>query len=143
MPSYATRQDIVDRYGESALRIAADRDGNAEADQQAVERALTDAAARIDSYLARRYALPLAATPPVLVGIAVDLALYALSGNAGALTEERRRRHDDAIRLLELIADNKAGLDLPSQQEGASRIRRIEADAAPRVFTRETLKLFR
>ena len=65
---YVTQQQLVDRFGERLLLQVADRAdppaGTINAD--VVARALADTDAMIDGYLAGRYILPLAATPPLL-----------------------------------------------------------------------------
>lgn len=58
--AYATRQDIIDRYGEDELIVAADHDEDGVADATVVEQGLADASDEIDAYLAGRYTLPLA-----------------------------------------------------------------------------------
>ncbi|KAB7624325.1 gp436 family protein [Alkalilimnicola sp. S0819] len=110
---YATEQDIIDRYGEEALVLAADRDGDGQADAGVVDRALADATAEVDTYLAARYALPLASTPAVLTRLTVDIAVYRLSPAADAGTDERRQRYEDATALLSRIARGGVSLGLP------------------------------
>lgn len=78
--SYATLEQLTTRFGEALLLQLTDRAtppaGAIDAD--VVARALADTDAAIDGYLAGRYALPLAATPALLVPIALALAIYAL-----------------------------------------------------------------
>ncbi len=111
---YAQSADITDLYGPDALYVA-DRDGDGVAEADAVDRALVEAAYEIDSYLATRYALPL---PPgtqvsVLRQLAVDIAVYRLAQSRDVLTEELRRRYDDATASLRRIADGKQALPPP------------------------------
>jgi len=119
---YATAQELEKRLGgEEALVILADRDGDGVADAELVERALTDATAEIDSYLAGRYNLPLATVPAVLVRLACDMAVYRITSEYGAgLTEERRQRYEDAVAWLKRAASGDVALGLPPQQEPAS-----------------------
>ena len=49
MAVYATLQDLQTRFGEDALLIAADRDGDNQVDAEVVEQALEDADAEIDT----------------------------------------------------------------------------------------------
>lgn len=71
-------------------------------------RALTDAAALIDSYIGRRYLLPMAVTPRVLIPYALDIARYRLDRIRNR--EDVRARYEDAIKWLEMVA--KGTLDL-------------------------------
>lgn len=109
--SYATEVDMLARFGADELTALADRDGNGSADSGMMERALDDASAEIDVYLAGRYALPLAHVPTVLVRIACDIARYRLW--ADRASDEVRRRYEDARRLLERIASGEVVLMQP------------------------------
>ena len=73
-----------------------------------ITRALTDSAALIDSYIGRRYLLPLLVTPQVLIPYALDIARYRLDRIRNR--EDVRVRYEDAIKWLEMIA--KGTLDL-------------------------------
>jgi len=137
---YATEQDIIDRYSDDELLIAFDRDGSGMADPGAVTRALTDASSMIDAYLTARYQLPLQTVPDILVPVCVDIALYKGSIST-AQTDEKRQRYQDAIKLLDKVAQGliKLGLDpetAPSQQAD------ILLDAPGKLFGRDTLERF-
>ena len=112
--SYATKDDIVTLYSEDALHVA-DRDGDGVVDIAAVDRALASASDEIDSYLGVRYAVPLTFTPGIVQQYCVDIGLYRLALSADVLSEEHRRRYDDAITHLRRIGDGKAMLVLPAE----------------------------
>jgi len=148
--TYAIAQDIVELYGPSALYVA-DRDNDGAADDGAVTRALSLASDEIDSYVGVRYALPLPAAPGILRQHCVDIAVYRLALSADVLTEEHRRRYDDAIAHLLRIANGKAALVLPVDPDapvdpddtpGSNSPRPIVADGPPRLFTREAMREF-
>lgn len=127
---YATVQDIVDRHGEAALLVVADRDDNGMVDPAVVGRALTDATSEIDTYLSLKYDLPLAEVPPVLVRICVDIAMYRLSPDAETDTDERRQRYEDAVDLLKRLATRTARLDLAETDGDAlPRTKRVQVKA--------------
>ena len=73
---YATLDQLTERFGERMLVQLTDRAsppaGTVDAD--VVARALADTAAVIDGYLAGRYVLPLAQTPPLLADLALAIA---------------------------------------------------------------------
>lgn len=135
--TYATTQDIADRYGQGVLD-AIDRDGNGQADMGALDKALADASALIDSYLSQRYTLPLPAVPEALKRACVDVALYQVVREGTQAADDYRLRYEDAIAWLRDLAAGKAALDLPApQQATGNQIRVVSAD---RRFTRESLK---
>jgi phage gp36-like protein len=144
--AYATQADIVTLYGDDALHVA-DRDGDGLADSAAVARALDHASAEIDTHIAARYALPLASTPAMLTAWCVDIALYRLALTADVLSEEHRRRYDDALAALRRVAEGKAALVFPAdpnpdpeaEPEDTSP-RPIVAGGPERLFSRATLR---
>lgn len=135
--AYATAQELIDRVGEDALYGVADRDADGLIDTPTVERALDDASAEIDSYLAVRYPLPLATVPAALMRTCCDLALYHLSGNR--TTEEVEKRYRNAIAWLRDLSAGRASLGAAPAEtariEGAASF-----DASPRVTGRERMK---
>ena len=108
MASYATVQDVIDRYGNEQLLLLADRANDGVVDSAAVDTALSDASAEMDAYLAVRYSLPLSSPPALLVRLCVDIAMYRLSVSSWP-PEERRRRFDDALLLLTRLSKGEAG----------------------------------
>jgi len=128
---YATQANIIDRYGENALYAVADRDGDGALDDEAIGRALDDATAEIDSYLAARYPLPLTVAPKIIVILCVDIALYRLSPDHG--TEERRKRYEDAVRMLKLISEGKMSLGIEEPEAPIERPG-ISVDSRRQIF---------
>lgn len=137
---YATRQQMEDAYGEEQITLLSSRD--LEVDEDSISRALTDASSLIDSYIARRYPLPLAFAAPVLVRPCVDIACYYLAQRATLLTEELRQRYDDAVKLLRDIAGGRAelSLDRDADDRPESGPQVIVATGPARVFSRSSLR---
>lgn len=146
---YAAALDIVALYGPSALYVA-DRDNDGVADAAAVDRALVSASDEIDSHVGVRHALPLAAVPGILRQHCVDIAVYRLALSADVLTEEHRRRYDDAVAHLRRIAEGKATLVLPVDPDAVADPdapemagpRPIVSGGPPRLFTRDAMREF-
>jgi phage gp36-like protein len=109
MPAYATQADIVTLYGANAL-VVADHNRDGIVDSAAVTRSLTSASDEIDTYLAARYTLPLTEVPGFLKTLAVDIALYRLALSADVLSDEHRKRYEDALGHLKRIAKGEAAL---------------------------------
>lgn len=144
--AYATQDDIITLYSLDALFVA-DRDGDGTPDAAAVDRALVSASEEIDSYLGVRHALPLPDVPGLLVQLAVDIALYRLASSRDLLSDEHRRRYEDAIKHLNKLATGGASLNLPGPVDadtGAATLpsspRPVVSAGPERLFTRETLR---
>lgn len=116
---YATQQDMIDRYGDDDLIVSADHDGDGVADAAIVTQGLSDATDLIDSYIGARYTLPLATVPAVLKRLCVDIALYLMS-KPPSITEEKRKRYEDAVKLLTAISDGKVSLGVSESGEPVS-----------------------
>lgn len=101
--TYATRTDLEERYGADELT---QRESVLPAG--AVVRALSDADAEVNSYVAGAYALPLNPVPTNIVRIAAAVARYRLLGDAA--TEQARQDYEDAIRFLRDIQSGRATL---------------------------------
>jgi phage gp36-like protein len=110
MPVYAQVADLVGRFGQQEIIELTDRASppSGGLDAAVAERALADADAEIDVYLAGTYELPLPSVPPVLTRIACDIARYRLWDDRAP--EEVRARYEDARRVLEAIAAGKVTL---------------------------------
>ena len=106
---YVSATDLGNRIGEGELIRLSDRDGDGVADTGVIDAAIAEADGVIDGYLAGRYDLPLASPPALLKTIACDLILYALHWVEPP--EGLRNRKNDAIKMLQSIADGKLVLD--------------------------------
>jgi phage gp36-like protein len=123
---YATREQLEKVWGAAFVAgllpadIIADEADDGEAPEgaiaEAIDGALDLASDEIDLHLSARYTLPLAAPPAVLVTPCANIAVYILANRHTALTETIEDRYEQATKLLERIADGKAGLgaDEPS-----------------------------
>ncbi|MCY1286889.1 hypothetical protein D9M68_303310 [compost metagenome] len=117
---YASRDALIERFGLDAVLVVADRDGDGVVDDAVIDKALADASAELDTYVGRLYRLPLVTVPEVLSRLCCDVALYRLSADAGSYTEEKRKRYEDAERLLRRIASGEVTLGLPTPPEEES-----------------------
>jgi phage gp36-like protein len=136
--AYATKQDIIDRYGVEILAVASDRDRDLVEDTSVVASALDDATGEIDAWIAAKYDLPLPSVPAHLVLCCVDIAIYRLHVTHDILTDERRQRYEDCVALLRAIAkgDASLGLDDPPASIGGDAY----LSAGDRLFTRTTMQ---
>ena len=139
---YATAAQMEEQFGTRELIALTDRDNVGAVDSAVLARALADADAEIDSYLAGRYTLPLAGTFPALVRHACNLARYHLSGADVTEVEAVRNRYKDAIRWLESVRDGKTRLAADAAGLPATEPARISVVGPERTFTSDTLADF-
>ncbi|PWR17638.1 gp436 family protein [Zavarzinia aquatilis] len=138
--TYAVKQDLIDRFGELELIQLTDRASPVPTtvDDTVVGRALADADALCDSYLAKLYSLPVASAPPALVKVAADIARFYLHGDAAS--DGIRTAFEDARKWLQDVARGLIGLSIegaPLAQPGGGIVR---VDGPERVMSRETLR---
>jgi phage gp36-like protein len=132
---YATKQNMIDRFGSEELIQLTDRNNTGAIDDVVLGQALADADTKIDGYLGTRYTLPLATVPPSLTPIACDIARYNLYDKHA--TEEVRNRYKDAEGFLKLLAKGEVTLGPdPVDTEGAGS---PQYTAPAREFTKDTL----
>jgi phage gp36-like protein len=139
--SYATLDLLTARYSERMLLDLTDRTPkNGAIDTAVVDRALADTDAVIDGFVAGKYGLPLAMVPPLLVDLALAIAIYKL--HPAAPPQKIRDDYTDALKSLDKIASGTiklpiAGIEPPSS--GASGVVTTDRE---RPFTPENLRGF-
>jgi len=128
--TYATQQNLIDRFGEDELlQIAPNMAGDA-IDAAVVTTALEDADALIDSYIGTRVTVPVSPVPDVLVRIAADLARASLHDDHAP--EEVGARRKSAIQWLRDAAAGKAAIS--SDDAGAETSARVVVKQAKSNF---------
>lgn len=146
--AYAVVQDMIDRYGEREVQNLAPALPRPVAapfyDEEQLALTLTDVSAEIDSFLAKRWPVPLIApVPPMIVRTACELAREALDaqGRAGVLAAGKRARQ-----WLKDLAEGRATLGsgpegdpeaVPEAEAGGA-----EVEAPDRVFDDAGLREF-
>ena len=112
--AYAGVADLIQRFGERELIDNTTPEGmpRATIDQLRVSQVLTDASALIDSYLNRRFVVPLEDVPASVVNACCRIARFDLAQTGATQpTENMRTDRQDAIRWLELLARGTVTLD--------------------------------
>lgn len=139
---YASLDLLIERYGERMLVQLTDRASPATGGvvAEVVDRALADTDAAIDGRLLGRYRLPLAATPPLLVDLAIAIAIHKL--HVSTVPTKIEQDYRDAIATLNQIAKGEvklpvAGIEPPSS--GAAGVVAIDRE---RDFTPENMRGF-
>ncbi|MBH8566718.1 DUF1320 domain-containing protein [Nostoc sp. CENA67] len=108
--SYATVADMVAAFSEQEILELSNIDypDATTINEDVVNRAIGDAQAQLDSYLATRYKVPLVVIPPVIRNYTCDVARYLLDKDKPR--EEVTRRRDLVFYYLKDLAAGKASL---------------------------------
>lgn len=133
--TYATQQDLTDRFGALELQQLTDRaDPPAGAiDATVIGKALADADDQINVYLSARYTLPLASAPKILTRLACDMARYALYEDR--VTEAVQKRYDAAVAQLKDFSTGRASLGLDQAGDEPAATGGPSIDANDRTFS--------
>lgn len=143
MSAYATKQDLIDRFGAQELIQRTDRTNRPQTtvDDDVVSDALNDAEAKINTYLMGNYTLPLAIVPASLVKPTSDIARFYLHGEAAS--ETVRKAYEDAVKWLEGVAKGTVQLGVTTEGEVAAAPQGgPQTDTPPRIFSRDTMEGF-
>ena len=130
---YVTAQDIKARLGADDYAVlVGDAKGTAR-----IDGAIADACGEIDGHVQKRYALPLPAPAPTAIKrIAVDIVIYRLSGDS-RVTEDRRKRYEDAVAFLRAIARGDVSLGIaPAADDKAQTKETVAITSSKRRFNR-------
>jgi len=142
---YITNSDIEERLGTAAYVQLADDDGNGVADVGVVDEARLGAEGEVNSYLGRRYSVPISLTThpdlaDVLASFTLDLAEYRLRLRRPPVPDDARRRRDQAIEWLTRAAEGRIELPSAVGVAGSSARGTIAAvTGEKRVLTRDEL----
>lgn len=121
MPAYATVTDMITRFGETEMIRLTTPSG---ADMDAVvcekaEAALADASAQIDTYLRKRYMVPLDLVPPEIGRACCILARYDLYlGEDKQPSDQVKETRAEVVRWLGEISLGRVLLDLTEVEAG-------------------------
>jgi len=137
MPTYASQQDMIDRFGSDEMIQLTDRGNLGAIDATVLGQALSDANTEIDSYLASIYTLPLATIPARLIKIAADIARYQLYDIHAS--EQVLQRYKDAIAFLKAVVTGTASLGLDPSNQPVPEVGGTGMNMKTPVFNSDTL----
>jgi len=135
--TYATQQNMIDRFGQQELIELTDRGNTGAIDATVLGQALADTDAEINAYLVSRYTLPLANIPPVLTRFAADIARYMLYDTRA--TEQVKDRYDAAVKFLQAVAKGAVSLGMDPVNVLVPDAASIRVQANTRVFNATNL----
>lgn len=133
--AYCTKQDLIDRFGETEVGRLSDRSMQGIIDDAVLDQVVADADAEIDGYLAGRYRLPLASVPVLLRRIACNLVRFYLYTTAAP--EDVRAAYDDAVKSLRGIARGEISLGLDAVGGKQPSLGGVEIKSGGKVFGRD------
>lgn len=136
--AYCTVDDILEILPEAQVIRLTDDENSGAYDPGKVQGAIDAAAEEINSYLGGRVALPIAgAIPPILKKFNADMAAYNLySRVAEEIPSTRKDRYDNAVKLLEKIAEGKLTLGLQPPPDAPAA---ADCENAAQVQTRSKI----
>ena len=140
--TYATQDDLLDRYGDAMLIDLTDRAevATGQIDIETVEKALSAATAEIDGYLAGRYALPVTVQSPILNDLACVLAIWRL--HIHTPPEKIKADYEAAQKRLREIASGVFRLPLAGIEPAGTGASGARVTDRARPFTEQKLKGF-
>ena len=119
--AYATVDDMVQRFGAPEMARASTPENTPVTTviPEPIETALEDASAQIDSFLRKRYAVPLQAVPPEINRACCMLARADLGmGGERNISEQAQAARQEAIKWLGLIATGAVVLGMEEVSPG-------------------------
>lgn len=140
--SYATKQDLIDRFGATELIQATDRTNRPPSmiDETVLARALADASSEVDGYVRKVARLPLTVVPGILVKRTADIARYYLHGKAAGKDDQVTRAYGEAVRWLRDVAAGLTMLDEDGEAPAPAADQAGRVSASEPVFTRRSLR---
>ena len=138
--SYIVQADLSEQISEAQLIQLTDDSKSGVVDVDVVSKALADAEALIDGYVAVRYSLPIVPTPPLLKKFAIDITIYNLYRRRQRTPEDVRRAYEDDLKMLQAIAAGSMVLEQASAP--AATTQKGETFGPERVFSRDKMGNF-
>lgn len=139
MTDYCTQADLDARFGADEILQLTDRDADGVADTGVLDVAIADAGTTIDTYIAKRYDLPLAEIPAALVKVACDMVRYALHKEDPP--DRVAASQKDAMTFLRDVAAGRAVLDVAGT-EPVGAVDDVIVEGPDRVFSSDTMTGF-
>lgn len=139
---YCSQVQLEARYGTALLTEISDRADVATGtiDAGLIARAIADATALIDGYLAGRYALPLATVPALVTDLAQRIAIYYAHSNVAS--EKIGKDYEAALKQLKDIASGLIKLDAGGAEPAGSGASEVRTNEPERPLSASTMKGF-
>ena len=127
---YVQYKDLQTQFGEAEmLALCGDEDGNI--DMPRLTEVINQASSEADSYLGKRYIVPVEPVPPVLRFIVGDMVRYRLTSAEALETSLIVQRYQQAIAWLIKVSQGEIVLPLPTVN---SEEQMVVIDAGTRLW---------
>lgn len=136
---YATKQDLINKFGQREVIALTDREPYQRAiNDEVLDNAIAAVCAEIDSYISPRYPTPLNPVPKILSFMACDMVRYYLTGAAATETDPIAMRYKNAIKFLVNVGEGKVTLGGMPENKGVAQTvsNTVQMTSGGRVFAR-------
>jgi len=137
--SYITRTDLLDALSEQQLVQLTDDDKLGIADETKISKAITDADAEINGYIATRYAVPITPATDLVKKFSKTIAVKNLWARRQRVPETVRQDYDDVVAQLRDIAKGVITLGVDPAPAESAKSSAGEVSGPERVFDRDKL----
>lgn len=143
--AYSTQADILKRISSAELSQLTSEVEDV-IDSAVVDEMIATADAEINSYVAVRYAVPVASPPAFIKACSVSIALYRLferrAARLGGINDAIKAGYDNAINTLKAVAAGKMSLGVDPPPAASTTAKKVEFSADERIFTKDDLEGF-
>lgn len=140
MTAYCTQADLVERYSAAELAQLTDETAAQAIDAAEVAKYCDEATSVIDSYVAKRYSVPLSPVPTLIRMLACAIALKLLWKGRAGKESTVYLGYTDALKQLDAIATGKATLPDETGTVAATNGSSLSVLAPAVVFTDDLLR---
>lgn len=138
--SYIVQADLLSQLSGAQLIQLTDDNKTGVVDTDKVTRAIAEAEAEVNGYIATKYSVPVASPVPDLVKqLAIDVAIYRLYRRRQRVPDDVRTAYEDAVKKLEGIAKGLVTLGIEPPPAESSKATSGEIFGPKRVFDRDKL----
>lgn len=127
---YVVYKDLQTQFGEAEMLALCD-DGTGAIDEERLSDAIEQACSEADSYLGKRYALPIEPVPPIVRCVVCDIVRYRLTSAEALETSLIVQRYQQAVLWLRGVAQGTIVLPLPTVNDDE---RTVDIDVGKRVW---------
>ena len=141
--AYIVQADLLAQLSNAQLIQLTDDAKTGSVDTDKVDKAIADAEAEVNGYVATKHSVPLASPIPDLIKkLAIDITIYNLYRRRQRTPEDVRTAYEDAVKKLEGIARGLITLGVDPQPAESSKATQGETSGPARVFDRDKLGSF-